>query len=420
LHDIKISSDHRTVTGFYEFVSPFWGILEDGTETNTFRIGFTARGNAGIPQLFHHGVPTNRRQWYPVQWRCAPFTRTVSMDFLGMGESSKPRSYGDIRDGPGHLEAWKWMYDNAYTDGLMWELYGDDEFVYTSDDWGSGPAAHFIASGKRGPSGRRMRERVAAAVFVDPIAFDGYPVGEIQAIGRASMLPYDPENPMSPFHQAMGAFDQTLVQIYKTMVYNSGNGSHTVYNQYSLRDIKWPFVDVDYERNGRLRSGTGRVTTIPEGVVSDGRMDVAKSVTLGLNMHNIRVLTERASILSPALLLPYHPRFQPDGVRYDRVKVPVQVQWGEYDNMMPANQVYRYKYAMSNTSVNIVKVPRAGHFAGTDNPDTVAANMLNFLNEGLGLEVLADAFLGYDGIWKGDESVLLASLRKIYDFAQPV
>ncbi len=66
---------------------------------------------------------------------------------------------------------------------------------------------------------------------LDPIAFDGYPVNEIQAIGRASMIPDTPEaDAMSA--GAFGAFDQTLVQIYKTMVYDPN-----VYNQYNLRRI---------------------------------------------------------------------------------------------------------------------------------------------------------------------------------------
>lgn len=44
--------------------------------------------------LFLHGVPTNKRQWYPVAKMVARFSRVICIDMLGMGESSKPMNYG--------------------------------------------------------------------------------------------------------------------------------------------------------------------------------------------------------------------------------------------------------------------------------------------------------------------------------------
>lgn len=96
------------------------------------------------------------------------------------------------------------------------------------------------------------------------------------------------------FAQLFGAFDQTLVQILKTMVWNP-----TVYNQYKVRWLTFPYVEVDYHRNG----------------AGDGGTDVANSVTLRQNVHNMCVLADRAAILSPALLLPYDAGRNPNGGR---------------------------------------------------------------------------------------------------------
>ena len=68
----------------------------------------------------------------------------------------------------------------------------------------------------------------------------------------------------------------------------------------------FPYVDVDYERN-------------PKG---DGVTDVATSTTMGLKLHAIRVLADRAAILSPALLLPYEQEKNPEGVKYENITVP--------------------------------------------------------------------------------------------------
>ncbi|GAG70916.1 unnamed protein product [marine sediment metagenome] len=82
--------------------------------------------------------------------------------------------------------------------------------------------------------------------------------------------------------------------------------------------------------------------------------------------------------------------------------------------MMPAQQVYRFKWAMKNSEVQITMIPRAGHFAGTDQPDYVSASVLDFISRVVGKDSLADVFLGFDGIWKGDEKEMIKDLREIY------
>lgn len=374
--------------GTFKFTAPAEGLVQvngpHSTEfewTDDFEIAYTKVGTKGPLVLFLHGVPTNRAQWEPIQRHVGRFCETIAIDMLGMGESTKPRQYGKKTD-KGDNNWWYWKHDVDYIEKLVQHEYPGRKFVFVADDWGSGIASQYAA---------KHNDRLDALVQLDPIAFDGYPVNEIQAIGRAEMIPNTPEGD-AMFAAAFGAFDQTLVQIYKTMVYDP-----TVYNQYNLRWITFPYVDVDYERNA-----TG-----------DGVTDVATSTTLRLKMHNIRVLADRAAILSPALLLPYDPQRNPEGVQYENITVPTLIMWGEYDNMMPAAQTQRFANVLGTDDVQLTLVPRAGHFAGTDNPKFVADTIVNFVRRVKGRRALADINLGNDGIWKGDERLMLEDLRAI-------
>lgn len=379
----------KPVYGKYLYKAPALGLVlvepPHGTETrwtDDFEIAWTKMGNKGPLVLFLHGVPTNRRQWQSIQKHVSRFAETIAIDMLGMGESSKPRMYGG-KDVTSPNPRWHWQHDIDYIDKLMSHYYPERKFIFIADDWGSGIASHY--------AGKFAASRLDALVQLDPIAFDGYPVNEIQAIGRASLIPNTPEGD-SQFAAAMGAFDQTLVQIYKTMVYDS-----SVYNQYKLRAIMFPYVDVDYHRNDN----------------DDGVSKVARSTSLRLKMHNIRVLADRAAILSPALLLPYHAEKNPNGVQYDQITVPSLIMWGEFDNMMPAAQTQRFANIMGTDDVQITYIPRAGHFAGTDNPAFVADTIVNFLRRVKGRAALADINLGNEGIWKGDEAALIKDLRTL-------
>lgn len=391
--DMSIYRDVAKPTyGRFAFTAPAKGLVQTGGPhgdtsewSDQFEIAFTKLGDKGPLVLFLHGVPTNRAQWEDIQRRVSRFCETISIDMLGMGESTKPRMYGH-QDGKTDNSLWHWRNDVEYVEQLMQHEYPGRKFIFIADDWGSGINSHYAA---------KYNHRLDGFVQLDPIAFDGYPVNEIQAIGRASQIPNTPEGD-AQFSMVMGAFDQTLVQIFKTMVHDS-----SVYNQYKLRLITFPYVDTDYERN---RAG-------------DGTSEVATSVTLRLKMHNIRVLAERASVLSPALLLPHHPTLNPSGPKYQNITVPSLIMWGEYDNMMPAAQTQRFAHVLGTDDVQLTLIPRAGHFAGTDNPKFVADTIINFIRRVKGRAALADIYLGNDGIWKGDEARMIDDLRALNGIA---
>lgn len=375
--------------GVFRFKAAAEGLLPAGDAhdaatdwSDDFEIAWTKMGNKGPLVLFLHGVPTNRSQWEEVQGQVSRFCETISIDMLGMGESSKPRLYGR-KDNPEPNTMWHWINDVDYIEKLMQQEYPGRQFIFVADDWGSGIASHYAV---------RHNDRLHALVHMDPIAFDGYPVNEIQAIGRASEIPSTPQGD-AQFAMLFAAFDQTLVQILKSMVYDPSR-----YNQYNLRYLIFPYVDVDYERNGK----------------HDGIDDVARSTTMRLKLHNLRVLADRAAILSPSLLLPYHPEHNPQGVQYRNITVPALIMWGEFDNMMPAAQTQRFANVLGTDDVQITYIPRAGHFPATDNPDCVADTLINFIRRVMGRQALADIYVGNQGIWKGDERRMIEELRVLH------
>jgi|CXWL01.1.fsa_nt_gi pimeloyl-ACP methyl ester carboxylesterase len=378
--------------GTFRFKAPVEGLLQIGdahsAETDwsdDFEIAWTKMGSKGPLVLFLHGVPTNRSQWEEVQGQVSRFCETISIDMLGMGESSKPRLYGR-KDNPTPNAMWSWINDVDYIEKLMQHEYPGRQFIFIADDWGSGIASHYAA---------KHNDRLNALIQMDPIAFDGYPVNEIQAIGRASEIPNTPEGD-AQFAMLFAAFDQTLVQILKSMVYDPSK-----YNQYNLRYLTFPYIDVDYERNEK----------------NDGVTDVARSTTMRLKLHNLRVLSDRAAILSPSLLLPYHPQSNPHGVQYQNIIVPTLIMWGEYDNMMPAAQTQRFAHVLGTDDVQITYIPRAGHFPSTDNPDCVTDTILNFIRRVMGRSALADIYIGNHSIWKGDERQMIQELRVLHGIA---
>ena len=366
-------------------------------DTNCFDIGYTKWGNKGPAVIFIHGVPTNRRQWYDVQKRVAHFTRTLSFDLLGMGDSDKPRMYGyqqsvnfSVGNWPHYhanpdqppVSAWEWRFDSIYISQLVKKMFPNEKVTVVADDWGGGVASWFVA---------QFPELCNGLIKLNSIDFDGYPVSEIQAIGRAAMIENEED-----FMKGMFAFDQTLVQIYKTMVRDPA-----VYNQYKLRDIKFPYVDTDYERPG------------------------ATSLTLKIKFQNIRVLSDRAAILAPDLLLPFDPKHNPKGLPVNNITCPVvYINSGPNgdvgvpitgDSMMPSNQVWLPFYAYPKARwYSFHYVEHANHFVGTDRPRLVAEYVISAITNMAGKDKMADICLGFTGIWKGDESSKIAMLRKIY------
>ncbi len=96
--------------------------------SNDFKIAWTKMGDKGPLVLFLHGVPTNRSQWEEVQGNISSFCETISIDMLGMGESSKPRLYGR-KNNPAPNDMWCWINDIDYIEKLMQQEYPNRRFI---------------------------------------------------------------------------------------------------------------------------------------------------------------------------------------------------------------------------------------------------------------------------------------------------
>ena len=401
--------------GTFKFKSKFHGMIRDVDgkwyETNEFSIGYTQWGDKGPICLLLHGVPTNRNAKFPIQELLSPFCRTISIDMLGMGgddedgnpSTSMPQLYGkregmSIFDGkPDDPSAWDWINDCDYIHDLMNDLYSGEKWFFQADDWGGGILSQYIA---------KYPTDLLGSIWVDPIAFDGYPVNEIQAFGRAAMIPREDvcddcgnvQEEDVKFKTLMGAADQTMVQIFKTMVERQ-----EVYNQYSLKEITRAYVENDYERSKS----------------KDG--EDANSLTLKLKYDNMRTLCERAARLEPAQLLPFDCSLNPKGVDYSKFRGHACVLWSRREKMMPSAQKWRFKSVLTNAqSVEIHTIDNSDHFLETDQPAQVAENMYSFISNVVGLGKMGDICLGLDPLvlWKGDERQMIEDLRKLWKIGE--
>ncbi len=367
------------------------------TMTKQFKIAFTrwgwGRNNTGPFVLIGHGVPANQTQWWDVARLLAMVGfRVVTFDMLTMGWSTKP-----LFDNKEKMEKLRWVHDKYYVNWLADVVFGvGSKFVYIADDWGTGILHKYMET---------FGNRLLWAGDQDGIRGGAYPVPEIEDIGQASMLPMDerpqvlagkiPPAPGS-FQMAMGGANSSLTQILKTMAHTSSKK----FNQWSMRPILRPFFSVDYERNATDPRGAAAPFNMPH-----------KNFALK-SMADRAIASLRSGDLSP-----YHPYKNPGGIRYSQIEVNLMLWSGEYDNMMSSNQRLRYKYWMPKSRVLTQEVPRAGHFSGVDQPKWIATMIIefhSFLFRPGKPNSLPKPFLGFDGIFKGNEEKEAAAYEKLY------
>ena len=378
--------------GYIKYPSFIWREPDENDKfpnhhiSSTFKISYVTRTpkNSGDKPIvfFLHGVPTNKYQYSEIQKYISRFLPTIAIDMLGMGASSKPLNYRDINTGE---ISWLWKYDCIYIKELIDNLYPDRKWILVADDWGGGIA--LTCSTYQG-----FTKNLLHMFLLDPISFDGYPVNEIQAIGRASSYDFQNKKYLEDedrnvwkfnFELLMSAFDQTVVQILKTMVHDSSK-----FDQFKLKSYMYPYIETDYTGKYKLNS---------------------KTMTLDYN--SIEVLADRASILSPSLLLPKTDK-NSDGIDFSEVNINMTIIWGKQDNMMPSKQLWYFKYAFPQVKISGHFVENAGHFVGVDQPEIVSEIILDHITEYFGIKTLIKPFFGFGGIYKGSEKEMSGKIMK--------
>lgn len=360
-------------------------------------ISYSEFGRVGYgPTIFMiPGVPSNKGSFATLARLMSPFAHIITIDMLNMGESTK------VIDDDNYHEMFKWCYDPFYLRDLFAVIQGRSSNMYkdprngtlmpreksvilVASDWGGGIAQWYASM---------FNEDMAGVSLIDPISLDGYPVHEIQAIGRMSMVPDD------SYPMVAGDLDSKLIQIQKTMMMKT-----RPINNYTARNFTKAYVENDYERPGNDYTNV-QVNPSRKRKVKIGG---ATSLTLDLNFKNFKAMAHRSAVLSPTLLLPYHSELNPDGLIFGKIKSHVQIIWGLDDNMMPPAQRQRLRALFYKAlSVNVNPVLDAGHFVEQDQPRLVSEFILSWVESNIGFS-LYDTFMGF-GLtkMKGDEEFFI-------------
>jgi 2-hydroxymuconate-semialdehyde hydrolase len=292
-------------------------------------------GEAGLPIVFIHGVPTSSHQWRPVQKLLSPYFTTYNIDLIGMGKSDKP------------LEGWEYTFANdaKILAGLMDE-WGHERMIVAGDDWGGGIALTFAAL---------YPQRTELCITIDPVAYEQWPIGEIESVGRLHFIQDNEE-----FQKVVADFPMKLALTLRTMLYKPWNLTGL-----DMRAYREPYETVDYARGGSLLDGEAGYGQPKLGA--------------------IRALAKRAAALDPRWMM---------DLDYAAIRSPVLILWGAQDGMMDPAARFRLKNDIVNAPVRVQLVEQAGHLSVIDRPEFVAEAMLDFISEHRGLGALARPYTG--------------------------
>lgn len=299
------------------------------------KIHYLQDGEAGLPVMLVHGVPTGSFQWQPVQELISPYLRTYNIDIIGMGKSDKPLSDWD----------YTWANDAKIMAGLM-DQWGLEKMIIAGDDWGGGIALTFAAL---------YPNRTDLLVTIDPVAYEQWPVSEIETVGRAYFIEDDQE-----FLRAMSDFPMKLAQTLRSMIYKPWKLTSRDQRAYCE-----PYMTVDYAKGGSQINGDAGYAT--------------------LKIEGLRGLTKRAASLDPNWMLK---------LDYSAITAPTLILWGAQDIMMDPIARFRLKNDIVNAPVRVQLVEQAGHLCLVDQPEFGAETMLDFITEHRGLKAIAKPYHG--------------------------
>ncbi len=343
-----------------------------------------------------NGVPMNRREWYQVGRILGKFMRVVMVDLFGMGDSGMPIDFYDPADAdrPFAERRWYWRWETharilaAFIRDIDadWKIEG--RVFLGANDWGAGAVQK---------TSEMFGEQLLLGTGVfSAVMLDGYWVWQIGALDGFNHIPF----PSPQFAAATRQFLGTVTGLIETM-YNHPE-RHT--NQYTMALNQWPFVDIDY---------------------SNPERNPSNSV---FHPWAVRVLAEQgATILGNGELLPFHPTHNPNGMRFSAWQGPWMFMHGDGDKMMPLVQIFKMKaIAMDlqqmrfsgdrddTLEMRIHAVVDAGHFAIRDQPIKAAHFIIDWVRDIVGPVLLANPYLGLEGLARQSERYELKQLRIRY------
>nr|QBK89770.1 MAG: haloalkane dehalogenase [Pithovirus LCPAC101] len=370
---------------------------EDGGIHDRLKIAYSVFEPKNITKIIptiilFHGVPVNRREWYDVAILLSRFMRVITVDLLGMGDSSKPL---DFEDDDGY-SYWKWrvhatIYKNMINDFKVtnpgWFING--KIFMGANDWGTGMVQKYVEM--------FGEEDLHGALIASAISLDGYWVQHIGSLKALKDLPY----PSDTFTVESVRFQGVLTSLLETMFHNTPD----IQNQYSMALMQDPYVEISYSDVNKNPDNT-----------------IYKS-------HAVRVLAQQASYaLGNGELLPHHSTKNSNGIYFTKFNIPILMIWGKNDKMMPEGQVQKFSnifhvvnYARyinnipSNLTFSKQIIKDAGHFAASDQPEIFADSVIHWVRDIIGSEYLNTAYVGMTEIARQDEDHVISSLNKLYE-----
>jgi len=337
--------------------------------------------------ILTHGVPVNSSEWFEVARILSRFYIVVTVDLLGMGNSSKPLAFHGL-DEAGE-EKWHWSWKtHAKIFKLLIDRLRDKELIpkgkvfFGANDWGAGVLQSFITN--------YGEEYLKGANINSAIALNGYWVQHIGSLAALAKLPY----PGDIFEIEAIRFAGTLTSLLETMFHRTSE----IHNQYSMALLQKPYVEVEAYYNVEKNPANTKY-----------------------HSHAIRVLAEQASqILGNGELLPYHSKDNTNGLDFTKWNVPILMLWGKNDKMMPEGQVHRFANIVnllndyrrahnikSNLSLVYKVFEEAGHFAISDQVDKSADAIIDWIRSIEGSRTMNEHFFGLNEIARRDEKHLL-------------
>ncbi len=366
---------------------------DTGRPTNNFEINMSIFrpkyiiGDRKIATLFLiHGGPVNLTEFYPLANIIGNQYNIIMIDLLGTGKSSQPHMAGQWSFRL-HEEILRHLIDEM--SGSRFVSFMDFNLIFlVCNDWGTGV----------GQVGAMVLSHMFTGIcLINTIALSNYWVTEIGSLVALAEIPY----PSPQFESQAKAFIGEYTKLLKRMHHKTSRDL----NQNILQNFEEIYIDSSNYEN-------------PDGTPTN---------TI-YNFWNIRCLVlQAANLLGKGQLLPMS-KTNPDGLDFTKFDTNFLLLHSDKDEMMPQQNVVKLKYAIDKAIfVRHAKTEKknirlrvrsgyiydAGHFATSDQPNQIAHQLIDWIDDISGSWTRANEYLGLDVLQRGDFKFILKESKKV-------
>jgi len=325
-------------------------------------------GAKGAPKLLLlHDVLDCRKTWWCTQKMLSPFMDTVSIDLLGSGESTKPRSLNRTADDESETMPFPWSYElhARYLLDLAQILWPGEKFFVAGVGWGAQIAAVMASMAS---------DVLDGIMMVNPPGFGTDIHPEFAYVDISQLAAVKSELDLANSHVSfVGRVRSSILLSLSSS--DSGHGGRDAATSTALKLILEQYTDLD------------RQAVLLEQFIAIGR--------LGL------------------LELP-RTKENENGLDVENITCPVMIVSGGNDLVYPPEHRNLYPAIYYSTMATTLLIPDCGHLIHLENPKVLAEIILDFIRSKVGFAGLKDAFIGFVGASQGNEKALVEGLKDIY------